>query len=475
MKEGRGKKGLRILIVCVLAICIAMLGGCEKGGASDLGNGSGQGGAKGKELPEDTPWNHGFNAIMETEGAYYTNLSGIQWLGKARQALRYYDKASGETILLCNKPECSHSGGDSCEATYRNIVPINTCLYQGSIYELAVETDSANISINLYKAALDGSSIDKIGSVISEPDVKDEEVFFQPSTNNVYNGINQRPDYGFIIHKGYAYVPYYLRFGKGMMGLRGAGLVRMNLTSGETEEIYKVESLTVGIPCNVTGAGDYVYFLLSTTTGSGRTLRYDLATKEVEAVKFTFSDQQGNVKETDYPCTLYGPDRYYLLGKHEGKVGLTPYDAKTKELLKEEIINTETGEEGGYVQAAFFYDGKLFIGEQAKAWFFSTDGTQLAQVDAPADLIGTELAGKKASSYYQDYKISEGKLYYLFYDVNSDVTFQVEETDPATSGNGADNAVYQTRVYHVYYCSLEDVFQGKATWTKAYDAEGRMR
>ncbi|MBQ1849647.1 MAG: hypothetical protein II139_04700, partial [Lachnospiraceae bacterium] len=65
-----------------------------------------------KDLPEDTPWNHGYNAIMETEDGYYSNDYGLRSSTvKALQCLRYYEKESGNIILLCNKPECTHDGG----------------------------------------------------------------------------------------------------------------------------------------------------------------------------------------------------------------------------------------------------------------------------------------------------------------------------------------------------------------------------
>lgn len=478
------EKRLRVIsVLCVLALALGALTGCEKAGSGEEGSGTqGQSqstGAKGKNLPEDEPWNHGFMAIMETDNAYYSNQSCMNGGGEqVVQALRYHDKASGETILLCNKPECSHDGGDTCEATYRDVRPINCLLYQGSIYELGLEKNGPTVSINLYRAALDGSAIDKVGCVISADNINDADVYIKSSTANVYNGLNQRPDYSFIIHQGVAYIPYYLQFGKGMMGLKGAGLLRMDLKTGETEQIYQVESLTAGTPCNVTAAGDYVYFLLNSTNGGGKTKRYAISTKEVESILFHSTDAEGNVKEMEYPTALYSKDRYYTISKNaqDGMVYLTAYDAKTKERAKEDDVKATAGE-GESLKTAFFYDGKLFVGEQSKAYFFDVKGNFLAQVETPQELVGKELTGRTASSYFIDYKISSDKLYFLFYDINTDVGWQWPEgTTVGEDGSlVGDNfvAVQVYSKYHVFSCPLEDVFQGKGTWTEVFVTQGR--
>ena len=478
----RGKQVL-FMMICLLTFFVMCMSGCERKGEEGQSGSEGQGGwkvsSKGKDLPEDAPWNHGYMAIMETENAYYSNQSCMYESGNYHptQALRYHDKASGETILLCNKPECSHDGGDTCEATYLNILPVNCLLYEGSIYELGIETNGIRVSINLYRAALDGSAIDKVGCVISADNINDAEVYVKPATANVYNGLNQRPDYSFIIHRGVAYIPYYLQFGKGMMGLCGAGLLGMDLKTGETEQIYQVGSLTEGTPCNVMAVGDYVYFLLNNSRGNGKTRQYHLTTKEVDSILFHFADSKGNIKEMEYACALYSKDRYYTISKNinDGTVGLTAYDAETKEHVKEDGIHVKTAE-GESLKTAFFYDGKLVIGDQSKAWFFDMDGNLLAQVDAPQDLIGKDLNGPTASSYFIDYKISDGKLYYLFFDSNSDVEWVWPEGTVAREDSLEGDSFKAMQVYskhHVFSCFLEDIFQVKGTWTEAYVTQGR--
>lgn len=109
-------------------------------------------GKKDSELPSDTPYNHGEYAIMETEKGYYTNTNGYNG-----HMLRYYERDTENQIFLCAKPECLHDGNESCAATYKNLKCINTLLYDGAIYTLAVE-DGDVISYSLYKAALDGTS-----------------------------------------------------------------------------------------------------------------------------------------------------------------------------------------------------------------------------------------------------------------------------------------------------------------------------
>ena len=460
----KGRKKVSLFAwICMFVLCITAAAGC----------GEREGGAEspkeerkiGKELPEDTQWNHGVNAIMETEAGYFVNVAGNTGREPGYQSLRYYDKASGESILLCNKPECAHNGSDSCEATYKNVRPISNALYGNYIYELAAESSGTNVSVNLYKAALDGSSMDKVGCVVSVENEKAQEISLTPSGSaSIFNSVNQMPDYGFIIHKGVAYVPYWLQIGKGLMGLK-AGLVKMNLSTGETEEIYKVASLASGLPCNLAGVGDYVYFLLSSTNSGGKTRRYVISTKEVESVKMTGKDEKGNVREYEQPFNLFSEDKIYNVSKayeEKDKLSVAAYDAKTKEWLKEESFQVKITE-GSNVKAIFFYEGNLFIGDQEKAWFYDGKGNLLAQVEAPKELIGKELSGIQSDSCYEDYKISGGKLYYLFSDVDEDMVFQTIDEDTYS---------FMLR-RHVFACSLEDVFQGKANWSEVYVSQGR--
>ncbi|MBR6150378.1 MAG: hypothetical protein IKQ25_03785 [Lachnospiraceae bacterium] len=465
----RGKQTGTVLYKEILAVLLvlglALLGGCNSGTGSGDKRGITIG--KSKELPEDTPWNHGYNAIMETEDGYYSNKYGLRSSTvKALQCLRYYEKESGNTILLCNKPECTHDGGDTCEATYKNMVPGNTMLYDGSLYLLGAEKNGTTISINMYRAALDGSAIDKVGTVISADMEQEQEIAYSPNNASGLLILNQKVDYSFIIHKGYAYIPYYLRFGSGSKGFKGAGLMRMNLSNGETQELHKTETLVAGVPARVTAVGNYVYFLLVSVNGQPWTRRYDISKNEVEEVCLTYLDEKGKERKNEQPYWMFTEDRYYAVyPNYQGDgVIVTAYNANTKEHMSEEgFYATEI--DRASLQTVFCYDGKFFLGDMQKACFYDGQGALLGSIEVPFAQLGFEKGKYKGSTHYVDYKISNGKLYFQYSDLNGSEVQAITikgETYFTTKGE-----------VQVFSCPLEDIFQGKGEWTKAYVTKGR--
>jgi len=203
-------------------------------------------GENSSELPEDTPYNHGRDAIMETEKGYYTNTHNPD----GGHMLRFYERDTENQIFLCAKPECTHDGNEGCAATYKNLECINTLLYDGAIYTLAVEGGDI-ISFSLYKAALDGTSFTKIGDAFSVSNSAGESYEYMDGTY-------------FMIHKGYAYIPYHLTLGEGTFGFAGSGLVKMDIKTGKTEQLCSGEDYFSPHPAfYIFGVGDNVYYLLS--------------------------------------------------------------------------------------------------------------------------------------------------------------------------------------------------------------------
>jgi len=169
------RKVMLLIGIC----CVLLLVGCqkEKGATEDnpailetvLGGRQNE-----KGTTEDNPANHGAHAILETEDGYYYNMGynvyryeGTELKERAFNILctRYHDKESGKVIVLCNKPECEHCGDNTCAATYKGVVVINSVLYEGQLYIYGLEEEGTLLSLNLYRAAPDGSSMDKVGTV----------------------------------------------------------------------------------------------------------------------------------------------------------------------------------------------------------------------------------------------------------------------------------------------------------------------
>lgn len=472
----RGKQTGTVLYKEILAVLLvlglALLGGCNSGtGSGDKG---GITIGKSKELPEDTPWNHGYNAIMETELGYYSNMTD-------GQCLRYYEKGTDATILLCNKPECTHSSEESCEARYHGMGTVNTLLFDGALYVLGVsgiETDASRfenrymlgengeviplgdesakdqgdnkVSICLWKGALDGSSFDLVGEIASAENTNHERV----TTTQSY--AVQNPDYSFIIHKGYAYIPYQIQFGQGNAGLRCGGLMRMDLKTGQTEELYQQESRQFLTPSNLAGVGDYVYFTASSGATKKTLMRYVLSEKKVETV-LEF-DQK---KDAGY--ALFSKNRIYVLSQFEkegtraGVFGFRTLEAKSLKELPEENIMTEIpfslqsdklNHRIGPFHSIMLYENHILLAEEEKVFWYDLKGNCLAEQEGPMEEIGERVRGW---DLYLDYAICNDKLYVLF--------------------KNAANKEY-LEIYQVFSCNLEDALQGKGQWEKAFSAQG---
>lgn len=434
-------------------ILAVTLGGCRRG--------------KG-ELPEDTPWNHGFNAIMETEEGYYTNLIMSSRDMTGMQSLRFIEKESGVSILLCNKPECNHDGGETCEATYKEIAPINSLLFDGAIYILGAEYNGNNVAINLYRAAPDGSSMDKVGCAIQGDNVKNEEVAFMPL--NMGNCILQGyDDHSFIIHKGYAYIPYFLQFGQGVKGVQGSGLCRMNLSTGETEVIFDntERSLVQGHPMRLVGAGDYVYFLLNATGSTGKTRRYVISTKELQTVVPTKENGKPGAERSYF---MFSEDRYYGFTylNDSDRLSIDAFDAQTMQPIKEEnvIVDDFPYDYGMGLVEAFLYDGMFVLGTETKIRFYDKSGTLLGEINAP-DV--KDFSSDKTETIQELYKICNGKLYFLYYDWNEDNGIYGGDWEEDL---WPSHRLAKYQIWHVYVRPLDDVFQGKGEWKSLYDTEG---
>ena len=465
-------------MVCLMILSLTVLPGCSKGG-----NGSnGVLGNKKDELPEDTPWNHGSSAIMETELGWYTTGLGEE------MCLRYYEKESGDTIVLCNKPECEHNGNDNCEATYRNLKVVNACLYEGSIYLLGwegvVDTIYSGkeqnsevpelINLSLYRAALDGSAIDKVGSIFETDNLQQQTV--NPSRRVTGAGDYHNDDAGFIIHKGIAYIPMYIGLGEGSAGLRGAGFYAMDLSTGALKELEKYETLQSRPPAYLYGISNYVYYYRYDNASRKQLwYRYVISEDRIEAADPRF-DKISDTTEVfgkkfealeARPC--FTEDREYFLvrtyqEREAGLLAVLAFDAKTQELLPEESFETEIPFDRkkypleiryrGYY-SFMSYDGKFLIEDTEHVFVFDKEGKKTGEIAVPREELNWNDAERQI---YLDFKICNEKLYLIY-------------------GNslGSDYYIFGTGYYYrVLTCPLDGIYQGNGQWTDAYRFQGIM-
>ncbi len=370
------------------------------------------------ELPEDTPYNHGENAIMETENGYYTNTRSPD----GGHMLRFYERDSEKQIFLCAKPECIHDGNEGCAATYKNLKCINTLLYDGAIYTLAIE-DGDVISYCLYKAALDGTSFTKIGDAFSVSNSAGESY---EAMGGMY----------FMIHKGYAYIPYHIRLGDSTFGFAGSGLVKMDIVTGKTETLASGENYFSASPCGTAvGSGDYVYYYLGQSrqddpnTG---TYRYNTVTGETDKI-------------ADYIATeiAVGERYYYAVG----------FEADNSKCIMKLDINADINSEDWEILGGSFENyPKIFAYKDKAIAVSDNDGVIMILDENKGETGKISFDPNEISGYDEDiekeFYISEDKVY-------------VYVVSPYV---GSDND-YKAKIYSI---PISDIEEGKNEWKFEY-------
>jgi hypothetical protein len=391
-----------ILLTSVIAI--AMLCGCSNSKQQT-------------ELSEDTPYNHGENVIMETDKGYYTNSIG------GTMCLRYYEKDTENQIFVCARPECLHNGSETCTATYKNLYCVNSVLYNDAIYILTIEGGDT-VSVSLYKAALDGTSITKVGTAFSVNNSAGED----------YKLNNDNDDY-FMIHKGYAYIPYHISLGDGTYGFAGSGLVKMDISSGKTEQLYSGDDYFSPYPAELAGSGDHVYYncrgyKITDATG---TYRYNIVTGESEKL----SDNVLNLTYGERKLFSYGlnDDGTYCVSAHD----ISDMDFTDGwENISDYVFRSEP--------EIIPYEDKVITVDKSQSiiYMYSENGGILGQIEYPDE-------NDQVPCYFS---VSDDKLYMRVHPVLV-VTNEYDEW--------------------VYSVSLEDIEKGKAEWKLEYGIKNTWR
>ncbi len=361
------------------------------------------------KLPSDTPY---CRNIMETESGYYYNVA--QTL-----SLRYMEKATGNDIFLCAKPECMHDGNDACTATYNNLMVSEPVLYDGYIYFIGELRTEETAGYSLYKVAPDGSSLDKVADVAEER---------KPPQYDHYGGGHIHID--FIIHKGYAYMPYVIGC-YSYLDFIQSGFAKVDIQTGETEILFKCDDYSQASDFSVyAGCGDYVFYSANTLSGYGEAVesyRYNIKTGESEMI----------MAEDNNKSTIACFDEktvYYRYFNNENKVFmLKGYDTETLEPNSVEINTGESVIRGEIL----YYEDKFFFRGEEDIKVLGKDGELLGTIsDEPVE----------DSFYYNDdiFDISDGKLYTS---VREEMLSEKNE---------------------VYCCNIDDILSGTGKWEKAY-------
>lgn len=463
------KKRMGLAVITLMTMIIVSGCGTGKMGDSVL---------TGKTLSqtEDTPWNNGYTNVMETEDGYYYNIGcmGEKFitLGAVQQMnLRYYDKTSGTSIMLCNKPECTHTSEEGCIAVYKDMKLIGTKMYDGEIYVYGTEEENNIISLNLYRIAADGSAMDKVGTAFSSENTLNQEYEIFP---DAYFSYDYSPN--FCIHRGYAYLPYRLQIGQVSRGFMGSGLVKMNILTGEVETIYEVDTKLKSYPISAKGAGDYVYVefcSVMTDTVIGNMKRYSLIDGSFDFIDNQDSDNVqkpvGISLHTSYGAYTDSRLYNYMIGGKLGADGtfhpagyIYAYDVKDGSPIGEETISFEGVDEAEYqADDMFVYDRKLFLITPLRVLVFELApgenyGAKLGEISY--ELENPALEKDHLHKFYETFKISGDKLYHVHRPVY-DKDMKPEK----------DGLLYS--LYTINACKLEDLYNGTAKWEKVFTYE----
>ena len=432
------------IFVMLCFLLVFVLPGCKGTGIS-----------KEKVWPDDEPSNHGGKAIMETDSGYYYDFGegmfvpddsgGSRMLSDiSKHRLRYFDKESGEAILLCTHPECEHLGDENCVATYKGIGVFNSVLYDGMIYTYGLEIDENIMSLNLYCTALDGTTVDKVATILETENTSGSEYYLFPELRHAE---------GFVIHRGYAFVPYFLKIGKASSGFKGGGLKKVDLRNGEVTSILEMERPTSLYPSNIQGAGDYVYADISGGAINKGTMRCPVSGNVLEPA----TEWEGYNIDVATEKYLFGYSGYY---DEDGQLhpNVAVFDAEGNDLPDKTFNLMEASEyeimmmSETNMRQMYFYKDILYYITGGKIYMYSVSE------DNWGELLSTIDYEKNETDEY--YRLKE------FFITNDRIYRVVSCTDyPFFITYGAD----VNYPYEVWYCETEDAVSGKSNWQKAFE------
>lgn len=252
--------------------------------------------------------------IAETDGQPF-----FRWTSMTKSEYGYYfweggngrmlfrDTASGQTVPLCNRPDCDHDKED-CNAWFNTRVESGTHyvksflqFYEGNLYVIGRDEEDY---VNLYRVAEDGSSCEKYMELYKADLSADSVEGSEGGT------VTEFASPYVCIHRGYV---YFIDHKESTPKLR-----RMKLGGDEVEIVYE----TTGVRPNLyrmEAYGNYVFFQAGNFTDDtcldmdGGIFAYNIETGEVQLVK----------KDAISTYILRGSDIYYSVAGAIWRYSLT--------------------------------------------------------------------------------------------------------------------------------------------------------
>lgn len=229
-------------------------------------------------IPEGTDYDNRFGMnydnIIETKDCYYVKFSRSTYLF-------YYDKASGESGVLCGKPECMHDSS-TCPGNISNLCATLN-YWDDRIHYYS--NDSSSHAYAVYSMKLYGSDKTR-DTVVNDPSVMKGET-------------PQRLDY----HRGKLYGWTNSEIVENGEPMFCARVISIDPDSGELKELFSVKEAEYVSQPSLCYCGNYVYICCDTSRMSENgsyyvsvyLMRWNIETEELEEVLITDSDELGCV------------------------------------------------------------------------------------------------------------------------------------------------------------------------------------
>lgn len=363
----------KLLLTALTGITLLALTGCGKGSG------------------DAEPFDQGnigylYGPIMETENAYYYNTTdGLTY------ELHYYDKATDQSIFLCNKPECAHDGNEFCAATAGGRYFVFCALYEDGIYVAAMEPEDNRIDYKLFKVSLDGTQLEHICTYYHRTDM------------GIYKAYSEKTY--MAIYDGKAFIPCERMLED---GFQSNGTAIVDLDTGSVTYLDEYHSNISTGQQNYIPYGDYLYYEISDTYGNTSGLyRYHLSKETTEELPI-------NKLFTDY-CIIDGKIVYTCQDKDDF-CHIYSMDIESGEAvdmtgaLADEKGETLINKAGGQI----FHEGEYMVitamdfssAENGKCYIFNKEGQLLAEFANPSHdytAFGYDLCLLDRTIYIQDF------------------------------------------------------------------------
>lgn len=178
--------------------------------------------------------------------------------------LYYHDISTGDTVPLCNRPNCDHTR-KSCNANLDFLSYIEFFhYYDGNLYIMGTDDGNAD-DVNIYRISADGSTRGIVGTIFS---------------------LEGNTSYSCVIHRGYVYCA----LSNSSLADSSLSIYRLSLSGDDISEIIYSTEDHIGGGIQLNAYGNYIYIqhtYYADTAGNdytGDLYQYDIQTGETTLI-----------------------------------------------------------------------------------------------------------------------------------------------------------------------------------------------